>query len=69
MVLLFLKLMAILKIITSNNNCLTFTISDLIILEGLSFNLSPEPMFNKVLELSRNISKTYILPNRNLISK
>ena len=55
--------------ITSNNNRLTISIEDLIISEVLPFNLSQKPIFKKVLDLSRNISKTYITPNRKLISK
>ena len=55
--------------ITSNNTRLTILIADLIISEGLPFNLSQKPRFKKVLELSRNVSKTYIPPNRKLISK
>ena len=57
------------KLITSNNTCLAITIADLIISEGLPFNISQKPIFKKVLELSRNVSKTYITPNRKLISK
>ena len=44
-------------------------IADLIISEGLSFNLSQKPRFNKVLELARYASKCYQTPNRKLISK
>ena len=62
--------MAILKkLITSNDTCLTIAISDLIISEGLPFNLSQKPRFKKVLELLGNVSTTYIPPNRKLISK
>ena len=60
MVHLFLVLMAILKkIITSNENCLTIAITDIIISEGLSFNIAQKPKFKKVLGLSRNVSNTY----------
>ena len=62
--------MAILKkLITSNDTRLTIAIADLIISDGLPFNLSQKPIFKKVMELSRNVLKTYIPPNRNLISK
>ena len=57
------------KIMNSNETCLTFAISDLIISEGLSFNLSHKPRFKKVLDLSRTVSKCYQPPNRKLISK
>ena len=57
------------KRITSNDTRLTITISDLIISEGLPFNLAQETRFKKVLELSRNVSKTCIPPLRNLIPK
>ena len=57
------------KLITSNDTCLTIAIADLIISEGLPFNLSQKPRFKKVLELSRNVLKTYIPPNRKLIPK
>ena len=36
---------------------------------SITFNLAQKPRFKKVLELSRNVLKTYIPPNRNLISK
>ena len=57
------------KMMTSNETRLTVAIADLIISEGLSFNLSQKPRFNKVLELARTVSKCYHPPNRNLISK
>ena len=57
------------KMMTSNETCLTVAISDLIISEGLSFNLSQKPRFKKVLELSKTVSKFYQPPNRKLISK
>ena len=57
------------KLITSNDTRLTIEISDLIISEGLLFNLSKKLRPKKVLEFSRNVSKTYIPPNRKLISK
>ena len=57
------------KLITSNDTCLIIVIADIIISEVLPFNLSQKPIFNKVPELSRNAFKTYITPNRNIISK
>ena len=54
---------------TSNETRLTVSIADLIISEGLSFNLSQKPRFEKVLELARTVSKFYQSPNRKLISK
>ena len=52
-----------------NETRLTVAIYDLIISEGLSFNLSQKSRFKKVLELARTVSKSYQSPNRNLISK
>ena len=57
------------KMITSNETCLTVAIADLIISEGLSFNLSQKIRFKKVPELARTVSKCYQPPNRKLISK
>ena len=57
------------KPITSNETYLTIDIADIIISEVLSFNISQKPRFKKLLELARNLSKTYIPPNRKLISK
>ena len=57
------------KMITSNDTRLTIAIADLIIPEVLPFNLDQKPRFEKVLELSRNVLKTYIPPNSKLISK
>ena len=57
------------KMMNSNETRLTVAIADLIISEGLSFNLSQKPRFNKVLELARYASKCYQTPNRKLISK
>ena len=54
---------------TSNETRLTVAIADLIISEGLSFNLSQKPKFNKVLELARTVSRCYQLSNRKFISK
>ena len=57
------------KIMTSNETRLTLAISDLIISEGLSFNIVQKPRFKKVLDLARNMSKYYQPPNRKLIPK
>ena len=57
------------KLITSNNTHFTIEISDLIISEGLPFNLPQKPRFKKVLEFSGKVLKTYIPTNRNLTSK
>ena len=54
---------------TSNETHLTVAITDLIISEGLSFNLSQKHMFKKVLELVRTVSKCYQPPKRKIISK
>ena len=54
---------------TSNETRLTVAITDFLISEGLSFNLSQKHRFKKVLELSRTVSKCYQPPNRKLISK
>ena len=54
---------------TSDDTRLTVAIADLIISEGLSFNLFQKPRFNKVLDLARNVSKFYQPSNRKLISK
>ena len=50
------------KPITSNE-------TDLIISKGLSYTLSQKTRIKKVLELKRNVSKTYIHPNRKVMSK
>ena len=57
------------KMMTSNETRLTFAITDIIIYEGLSFNLSQKPRFKKVLDLARNVSKCYQPPNINIITK
>ena len=57
------------KLITSNETCLNISTAGLIISEGLSFNISQEIRFKKVLDLERIVSKTYTPPNRNIISK
>ena len=57
------------KIMTSNETRLTVAIADLIISEGLSFNISHKYRFKKLLELAWTVSKFYQPPNRKLISK
>ena len=57
------------KMMTSNETRLTVAIFNLIISEGLSFNLSQKPRFKKVLDLSRTVSICHQPPNRKLISK
>ena len=57
------------KMMTSNETRLTVAIADLVISEGLSFNLSQKPRFKEVLQLARTLSKIYQPPNRNLIYK
>ena len=52
---------------TYNEKRLTFVIVDLIIFEGLSFNLSQKPRFKKVLDLAITVSKCYQYPNRKII--
>ena len=54
------------KMMTSNETHLTVAIPDLIVSEGLSFNIS---QFIKVLDLERNMKNIYQPPNRKLISK
>ena len=50
------------KMTTSNETQLTLVIVDLIIYEGLYFNLSQKPRFKKVLGLSIYVSKIYQPP-------
>ena len=54
---------------SSNKTCLIVPISDIIISEGLPFNLTLNPRFKNALYLARNFSKWYNSPNRNLIAK
>ena len=54
------------KMMTSDETGLTVAIADYIIFEGISFNLSQKPMFKRVLDLPRTVSKIYQPPNRNL---
>ena len=55
------------KMMTSNETRLTVAIADLIIYEGLPFNISHKPRFKKVLDLARTVSKSYQIPNKKLI--
>ena len=57
------------RMMTSNETRLIVAIADLIISEGLSFNMYQKPRFNKVLDMARTESKFYQPPNRNLISE
>ena len=57
------------RMMNSNETRLTVEISDLIISEGLSFNVYQKPRFKKVLDLARTVSRCYQPPNRMLISK
>ena len=57
------------NMMTSNETCLTVAISDIIISEGLLFNLFQKPRFKKVLELARTVSKCYQPPKSKLTSK
>ena len=53
----------------SNETRLTIAIADLIISEGLSFNISQKTRFKKVLYLARTVSKCYQPQNRKLTCK
>ena len=57
------------KMMTSNETRLTLAITDLIISEGLSFNLAQKYRFKKVLDLAINVSKDYQPPNRMITPK
>ena len=57
------------NMMTYNETSLTVAIADIIIYEGLSFNLSQKPSFKKVLDSARTVRKRYQTPKRNLISK
>ena len=57
------------KMMTSNETGLILAITDIIISEDISSNLSQKPRFKKVLDLSRTVSKSYQPPNGKLISK
>ena len=54
---------------TPNKTRLTVAMSDIIISEGLYFNISQKHWFKKVLDLSINFSKCYKPPNRNPLYK
>ena len=55
--------------ISSSKTHLTVAIADLIISEGLYFNLAQKPRLKKVLYLASNLPKGYNPPDRKLISK
>ena len=57
------------KTMTSNETRLTVAITDIIISEGLFFNIAQKPRFKKVLDLARTVSKCFQPPNGKLISK
>ena len=54
---------------SSNETRLTVSIADIIISEGLYFNLSHKPKLKKVFYRAITVSKSYQPPNRNHISK
>ena len=54
---------------TSNDTRLTVAIADLVISEGLYFNISQKYRFKKVLDLAGIVSKSYQPPKRYIISK
>ena len=54
---------------SSNDTHLTLAIADLVIFEGISFNIAQKPKFKKVLYLTRSVSKCYNPSNRNIIDK
>ena len=47
------------RMMTSNETRLIVAISDLVISEGLYFNISQKPRFKKVVYLARTVSKCY----------
>ena len=57
------------KIMTSNEVRLIVSISDIIISEGISYNISQKPRLKKVINLARNVSKCYQPPNGKIIPK
>ena len=57
------------KMMTYSDTRLTAAITDLVISEGISYNLSQKPRFKKVIDFSINVLKFYQPPNRKLISK
>ena len=50
------------KMMTSNETHLTVAIADLVISEGLSFNLSQKPRFKKVLEFDKILIQFLLTP-------
>ena len=57
------------KMMTSNETRLTIEIANLIISEGLSFDLSQKPRFKEVIDLAIIVLKSYQPPNIKLTSK
>ena len=57
------------NMMTSDDTRLTVAINDLIISDGLYFNLSPKPRLKTVLDLARTVSNCYQPPMRKLIYK
>ena len=57
------------KLMSYNETSLAVAIVNIIISEGVYFNLAQKPRFKKVLEMARNVSECYQHPNRNLICK
>ena len=57
------------KPINSNKTRLNVTVHDIIISEGMFFNIDRKPIFRKVLYLARNVFKSYIPLNTNLVPK
>ena len=55
--------------ITFGKTRLNISISDLIIYEVLSFNISHKRRFKNLPELARKLPKAYIPPNINILSK
>ena len=55
--------------INSNKTHITISISDLIISEGLPLNLPKKPIFKKIMDLEKKVTKTYITPKINIISE
>ena len=52
------------KMMTYNETCLTVAIAELIISDGIYFNISQKPRFNKVIDLARTVSKSYRPPKQ-----
>ena len=57
------------KMMTFTEKRHTVAIVDLIIYEGISFNLAQKPGFKKLLDLERNVSNSYQTLNGKLTSK